>query len=93
MLGQQITRRELGLEKEKLDRAPALGPASISGPSGAGVALPVALPSLSISDGGSGIRDNSVVLGDASDVSGPTLSGAGLLESILTMCSQVGTYA
>ena len=88
MLGQQITRRELGLEKEKLERAPlnqaglGPGPASNSGLSGAGVVLPGAPSALPFSDGGSGIRENT---GDASDVSAPSLTGAALVEGTVAI--------
>ena len=79
MLGQQITRRELGLEKEKVERAPpnqsGLGPAAPSG-------LPGAPPTMPLSDGGSGIRENS---GDASEVSAPSLTGAGLVEGTVAI--------
>lgn len=92
MLAQQITRRELGLEKEKLERVTTnlsgLGPAALSG-AGVGMPLPAAPPAIALSDGGSGIRENSGsgILGDASEVSAPSLAGSGLLESTLKRTS------
>ena len=82
MLGQQITRRELGLEKEKVERAP---PNQSGAPSG----LPGAPPSLPLSDGGSGIRDNS---GDVSEVSAPSLSGAAFVEGTVAITNYLMQY-